>query len=66
MVQVVIAMRLCTKGGSGVRSVSEEMYAVFVAQRMEEPGGSRRTGFESGLVEVEESGETEADTQNAT
>ena len=46
--------------------VGEEMYAVFVAQRMEEPGGSRRTGFESGLVEVEESGETEADTQNAT
>ena len=39
---------------------------MFVVQRMEELGGHRRTGFESGLVEVEESGETEADTQNAT
>ena len=46
--------------------VGEEMYAVFVAQRMEEPVGRRRTGFESGLVEVRESGETEADTQDAT
>eukprot|EP00439_Symbiodinium_sp_Y106_P006046 s5833_g1.t1 len=46
--------------------VGEEMYAVFVAQRMEELGSHRRTGFGSGLVEVEESGETEADTQNAT
>ena len=46
--------------------VGEEMYAVFVAQRMEERAGRQHGGFGSTLVEVRESGETEADTQDAT
>ena len=44
----------------------EELYAVFVMQRMEEQGGRRRAGLGGGPVDVEDSGVTEADTQDAT